>query len=138
MSSDILRELAACNASDPYRTKAWIPHMRGKWMTVNVPAELWERVQAAAAAAGAAMGDCGNADCNWRGSLSECSYVGSVGPCCPKCREIVEPHVRAVPRMSGQRLALHEGITANREHFSLSNAAPGVAASHGDEPKGGA
>jgi hypothetical protein len=50
MSNDILRELAACKASDPYRTKAWIPHMRGKWMTVNVPAELWERIQAAAAA----------------------------------------------------------------------------------------
>lgn len=48
MSNDILRELAACKASDPYRTKAWIPHMRGKWMTVNVPAELWGRIQAAA------------------------------------------------------------------------------------------
>jgi hypothetical protein len=58
MSNDILRELAACKASDPYRTKAWIPHMRGKWMTVNVPAELWERIQAAAAAGVPACGAC--------------------------------------------------------------------------------
>lgn len=36
-------------------------------------------------------GDCGNANCGWRGPISECSYVGTVGPCCPECREIVEP-----------------------------------------------
>jgi Lar family restriction alleviation protein len=43
------QNLSACKASDPYRTKTWIPHMRGKWMTVNVPTDLWERIQAAAA-----------------------------------------------------------------------------------------
>lgn len=51
-------------------------------------------------AVGVAMGDCGNAECNWRGPLSACSYLGAVGPCCPECREIVEPDapgVAAVP-----------------------------------------
>lgn len=36
-------------------------------------------------------GSCGNGECNWRGELKECSYLGAIGPCCPKCREIVEP-----------------------------------------------
>lgn len=36
-------------------------------------------------------GSCGNGECNWRGELNECSYLGAIGPCCPKCREIVEP-----------------------------------------------
>ena len=35
--------------------------------------------------------DCGNAECGWRGPISECAYLGGIGPCCPKCREIVEP-----------------------------------------------
>ena len=46
---------------------------------------------------GVAMADCGNGHCNWRGPLSECSYVGAVGPCCPECREIVEPDAPGVP-----------------------------------------
>lgn len=41
--------------------------------------------------AAAQKGDCGNGLCAWRGPISCCSYVGSVGPCCPVCREIVEP-----------------------------------------------
>ena len=41
-------------------------------------------------------GDCGNAECGWRGPISDCSYSGAVGPCCPSCREIVEPS-RAAP-----------------------------------------
>lgn len=45
---------------------------------------------------GVAMGDCGNAECGWRGPLLECSYVGTVGPCCPDCREIVEPDAAGV------------------------------------------
>lgn len=44
-AEQILRELAACRATDPYRTKSWMPQMRGKWITVNVPGELWERIQ---------------------------------------------------------------------------------------------
>ena len=43
-----------------------------------------------------AMADCGNAKCNWRGPLNECSYLGAVGPCCPECREIVEPDTPGV------------------------------------------
>lgn len=38
-----------------------------------------------------AQADCGNAECAWRGPVSECSMLGSVGPLCPHCREIVEP-----------------------------------------------
>jgi hypothetical protein len=52
MTTEIIRELAACKASDPYRRKPWAADQRGKWMTVNVPAGLWERIQAAAARAG--------------------------------------------------------------------------------------
>ena len=37
------------------------------------------------------MGDCGNESCGWRGDVSQCLYLGSVGPCCPECHEIVEP-----------------------------------------------
>lgn len=44
----ILRSLAACTAHDPYQKKPWAPTQFGKWMTVNVPAELWQRVLAAA------------------------------------------------------------------------------------------
>lgn len=87
MSNDILRELAACKASDPYRTKAWIPHMRGKWMTVNVPAELWERIQAAAAAGVTAWCTlCGKSD----HAEAACPTVTSgVGECFP----MLDPNV---------------------------------------------
>ncbi|MDP9908272.1 putative DNA-binding transcriptional regulator AlpA [Variovorax boronicumulans] len=39
----LLRELLQCNHSDPNRRRAGA----GKWVTVNVPAELWEKIQAA-------------------------------------------------------------------------------------------
>jgi hypothetical protein len=53
--------------------------------------------------AGVAMGDCGNAECNWRGPISECSYIGTVGPCCPQCREIVEPDAPGVIGLGGAK-----------------------------------
>lgn len=40
---------------------------------------------------GKTCGDCGNAECGWRGELAECSMLGAIGPLCPLCREIVEP-----------------------------------------------
>jgi hypothetical protein len=57
-------------------------------------------------AAGVALGDCGNAECGWRGPLSECSNVGAVGPCCPDCREIVEPDAAGVKEGAKQSPAL--------------------------------
>lgn len=39
----LLRELLQCNHSDPNRLRAGA----GKWVTVNVPAELWAKIQAA-------------------------------------------------------------------------------------------
>lgn len=42
--SDLIRELLECNHSDPNRRRAGA----GKWVTINVPAELWTKIQAAA------------------------------------------------------------------------------------------
>ena len=39
----LLRELLQCNHSDPNHRRAGA----GKWVTVNVPAELWAKIQAA-------------------------------------------------------------------------------------------
>lgn len=39
----LLRELLQCNQSAPNRRRAGA----GKWITVNVPAELWAKIQAA-------------------------------------------------------------------------------------------
>lgn len=39
----LLRELLQCNHSDPNRRRAGAE----KWVTVNVPAELWAKIQAA-------------------------------------------------------------------------------------------
>jgi hypothetical protein len=63
-----------------------------KWAMLARTNRLSQEVADAArdTVAGMTMGDCGNAECGWRGPLSDCSYVGAAGPCCPKCREIVE------------------------------------------------
>lgn len=39
----LLRELLQCKHSDPNRRRTGA----GKWVTVNVPTELWEKIQAA-------------------------------------------------------------------------------------------
>lgn len=45
----LIRELLQCNHGDPDRRRAGA----GKWVTVNVPAELWGKIRAAADAVSA-------------------------------------------------------------------------------------
>jgi hypothetical protein len=85
VTNQIVRELAACKASDPYQRKPWAADQRGKWMTVNVPADLWERIQAACAMP---LRECCNADCGWKGETDR--MLGAVGPLCPECGEVTE------------------------------------------------
>lgn len=40
--------------------------------------------------------ECCNDECSWKGSISDSSMCGSVGPLCPECHEVTEP-VQAVP-----------------------------------------
>lgn len=64
---------------------------RGEQMNADYHDAIEAAERAIDAHVSGVMGDCGNAACGWRGPLSDCSRVGSVGPCCPQCREIVEP-----------------------------------------------
>lgn len=49
--AELLRELCACSAADPGRGRS----NEGRWMAVNVPRELWDRVNTAAGAAEGAV-----------------------------------------------------------------------------------
>lgn len=42
--SDLIQRIAACNHRDPNATKAWSP-ARGKFVTVNMSAELWAEIE---------------------------------------------------------------------------------------------
>lgn len=57
-----------------------------------------EQVLAAKAQQPQWQAECNNADCGWKGPLSEACMLGEVGPLCPECRETchVEPQVQAV------------------------------------------
>lgn len=43
----LLRELRSCKHHDPYAKKSWT-NSQGRWVTANVPAELWGRIEAVA------------------------------------------------------------------------------------------
>ena len=43
----LLRELRSCKHHDPYAKKSWT-NSQGRWVTANVPADLWGRIEAVA------------------------------------------------------------------------------------------
>jgi hypothetical protein len=63
----------------------------------NTVSELAEALRALPAepAAAESQADCGNAECAWRGPIGETSMLGTIGPLCPNCREVVEPDLVA-------------------------------------------
>jgi len=56
--------------------------------------------------------DCGNEGCGWRGPLSETCRLGSIGPLCPRCREVAEPDAppSKPATQAGEWMDCHEGM----------------------------